>query len=91
MTPKLLFVVTLSMVCYDGTFPTHAEDWPMWRRDAARSATTAEKLPDELHLRWVRTYPKLQPAYREKRLQFDAGYEPVVMGKTMLVASSRAD
>lgn len=66
-------------------------DWPMWRRDAARSARSAEELPDELRLRWVRQYPKLKAAYRESRLQFDAGYEPVVLGKSMFIASSRTD
>ncbi|MHC4403491.1 MAG: outer membrane protein assembly factor BamB family protein, partial [Planctomycetota bacterium] len=68
-----------------------AEDWPMWRYDAARSAQTSQTLPEELHLLWVRQFPKLKPAYRTKRIQFDAGYEPVVLGKTMFVASSRND
>jgi len=45
----------------------------------------------ELHLQWVHSFPPLKPAYRDKRLQFDAGYEPVVMGQAMFVASSRND
>jgi hypothetical protein len=48
-------------------------------------------LPAELALWWVCDYPKLRPAYREQRLQFDAGYEPVVLGKIMFLASSRND
>lgn len=71
-----------------------AADWPMWRHDPARTAVTPEKLPDELHLQWVREYPPLQPAFwqtRQERVQFDQGYEPVVLGKTMLVGSSRND
>ncbi len=68
-----------------------AADWPMWRCDANRSAETGEKLPEKLNLQWVRRYPPLKPAYRNARLQFDAGYEPVVLGKTMFVASSRND
>ncbi|MDP7019300.1 MAG: PQQ-binding-like beta-propeller repeat protein [Pirellulaceae bacterium] len=63
----------------------------MWRGDARRSAVSSEALPDELALWWVRDYPQLKPAYREPRLQFDAGYEPIVLGKTMYVASSRND
>lgn len=68
-----------------------AADWPMWRHDAARSAESAEELPDNLVLQWTRDLPPLKPAYRTKRLQFDAGYEPVVAGKLMYVASSLND
>ena len=76
---------------FSGTLPAERADWPMWRHDSARSAKTAEELPNELHLRWVRDFPKLKPAYREQRLQFDAGYEPVVLDKSMFIASSRDD
>ena len=59
-----------------------ADDWPMWRYDAGRTAVAPTELPDELHLQWVRQLPPLKPAYQNPRLQFDAGYEPVVLGKT---------
>jgi outer membrane protein assembly factor BamB len=68
-----------------------ADDWPMWRRDVGRGAESAAALPAELPLMWVRDFPPLKPAYREPRLQFDAGYEPVVSGKSMFVASSFND
>ena len=63
----------------------------MWRCDVARSGQTSQVLPDSLHLQWVWQLPKLEPAYQTKRLQFDAGYEPVVLDGTMYVASSRND
>ena len=71
-----------------------AADWPMWRGNAARTASSSEALPETLHLQWVRQYPPLKPAFwqpRQERLQFDLGYEPVVLGQTMFVASSRND
>ncbi|MDD4871005.1 MAG: PA14 domain-containing protein [Kiritimatiellae bacterium] len=71
-----------------------AADWPMWRCNAERTAITSETLPDTLHLQWVREYPPLKPAFwqvRQERLQFDLGYEPVVMGKTMFIGSSHND
>lgn len=74
--------------------PALAADWPMWRHDAGRSATSTESLPEQLHLRWVRQLEPLRPAYwqvHQERLQFDAGYEPVVFGKTMYVGSSAND
>lgn len=68
-----------------------AADWPMWRYDAGRTASSPEKLPEPLHLRWVKEFPKVRPAYREARLQFDAGYEPIVLGKTIIVASPQTE
>ncbi len=68
-----------------------ADDWPMWRYDAGRTAAAPAALPGELHLQWVRQLPPLQPAYRNPRLQFDAGYEPVVLGKLLFVGSSHND
>jgi outer membrane protein assembly factor BamB len=71
-----------------------AADWPMWRCDAARTAASPETLPEQLHLQWMRELPPLKPAFwqvRQERVQFDLGYEPVVMGRTMFIASSRND
>jgi hypothetical protein len=59
----------------------------MWRFDTMRSAASTQTLPDTLHLQWVRTYPRVQPAFKSRRLQFDAGYEPVVKNKTLFVGS----
>ncbi|MDZ7619545.1 MAG: PQQ-binding-like beta-propeller repeat protein [Patescibacteria group bacterium] len=76
------------------TAPSLAADWPTWRYDAGRTAVSPDVLPEELHVQWVRHYPPLEPAYRQvrqERVQFDLGYEPVVMGKTMFVGSSRND
>jgi outer membrane protein assembly factor BamB len=67
-------------------------DWPMWRADARRSASTAEQLPAELHLQWSVQQPAPRLAWPEDpRLHFDASLEPIVVGKTMLIASSRND
>ncbi len=70
-------------------------DWPMWRYDANRSAVSPHALPSELHLQWVREYPPLEPAWEEvvnrDRMPYDRVYEPVVMGTTMLIGSSRGD
>ena len=70
-----------------GSNVSNAEDWPMWRCDANRSAVSPQKLPEKLHLQWVRKYPRVKPAFGSRRLQFDAGYEPVIMGKTLFVGS----
>lgn len=71
---------------------THAADWPLWRHDANRSAASPQVLPARLHLQWVREYPPLKPAWPDQgKLQFDAAYEPIVLGHTLFVPSSRTD
>jgi len=65
-----------------------ADDWPMWRYDANRSAASPENLPDQLHLQWIKEFPSPKPAWPdEPKLDFDRSYEPVVMGLTMFVPS----
>ena len=68
-----------------------ASDWPMWRYDAGRTAVSPDSLPGTLHLQWTRVLPELTPAYRNARLQFDSGYEPVVAGGTLFFGSSFDD
>ena len=64
-------------------------DWPAWRGDAARSGTSGETLPDGLHLRWVRKLSPVRPAWPiESRLHFDAAHEPVILGRTLFLASA---
>ncbi len=71
--------------------PLVANDWPMWRANPGRTAVVAPALPEKLTVLWSRELGALKPAYRDVRLQFDKGYEPVVLGKQLFVASSRDD
>jgi outer membrane protein assembly factor BamB len=70
-----------------------AADWPMWRYNAAHTASCPEQLPAQLHLQWVRKLPKPQPAWppHQYKLQFDLSYEPVVVGKSIFVPSMVTD
>ncbi|MGI9458241.1 MAG: PQQ-binding-like beta-propeller repeat protein, partial [Aeoliella sp.] len=70
-----------------------SSDWPMWRHDANRSASAIDaQLPDQFQLQWTRQYATPRPAWQEDvRVQFDASYEPIVVGQTMLVASAQTD
>ena len=73
-----------------GTTAT-AADWPMWRADAGRTASTTQAVPADLAILWSRDLGPLTPAYRETRLQFDRSHEPVVAGHTLVVGSSKDD
>ncbi len=72
-------------------FAQDKNDWPTWRRNPERSGKTGVALPDPLQPLWTRVLPPLTPAYRNPRLQFDRGYEPIAAGRTLFVASSRND
>lgn len=80
----LIVMLPLMAVC-------QADDWPMWRHNSGRTATTTDSLPVKPTLRWERQLPTITPAFHSSRLQFDAGYEPVVADGRLLIASSRHD
>jgi len=86
-------VILWTTVCWLVLTPlVEAADWPAWRHDAQRSAATDEQLAAQLHLHWTRQLTALRPAWPEdSRLQFDACYEPVVAGQTMVYGSSAND
>ncbi len=79
-----------------GALAAAAGDWPMYRYDAARSASTPHELADHLYLHWVRQLPRPRRAWPRQqddfeKLAFDASYQPVVAGDTMFVASMTTD
>jgi outer membrane protein assembly factor BamB len=69
----------------------NAQDWPMWRFDAGRRASTPHALPENLHLHWTLQLEAPDPAWdhTQPRLHFDLAAEPVVMGGRLFVPSSR--
>jgi len=65
-------------------------DWPMWRYDSARSAASPYGIPDNISLLWSRQFAPVRPAWPldpQQRVNFDASYEPVVVGKLMILGS----
>ncbi len=64
----------------------------MWRFDANRSGATPAALPAKLHLQWKRDNSPLQPAWPDQdKMQFDIVREPIVVGQTLYINSSRHD
>ena len=82
-------MVTVSLLAM-----ARADDWPMWRHDAARSAISTETLASNLHLQWARQLETPRQAWRDKsnaNINFDQSYEPVVAGKVMYIGSMNDD
>ncbi len=91
MTIRQLRIPVLALLL--SATPLSAADWPMWRHDPGRTATSTEPVPEleKLTPLWSRQLPEPTPAYRDARLQFDASYEPIVVGKRLFVGSNRDD
>ena len=70
-----------------------AADWPMWRYDARRGNASPQDLSPDLQLRWTRQLPTPRPAWpaSQNNLQFDAVYQPIVIGKRLIVGSTVND
>jgi len=77
--------------------PVHsvAEDWPMWRYDAGRTAASPEDLADELHLLWERQYAPRTPVWddplNQDLMPYDRAFEPVVLGDTVFLGFNDSD
>jgi outer membrane protein assembly factor BamB len=92
MLRNALFSSILLMSCLT-TSMLFAGDWPMWRFDAGRGASTPDALPEGMTLRWVRQLEPSQPAWppTQDKLQFDLVPEPVAAGDLIFVPSNVTD
>ena len=70
-------------------------DWPMWRYDHNRSASTPERLADKLYLQWQITYSVRQPVWddplNQNLMQFDKLFEPIVAGNKIFLGFNDQD
>ncbi len=63
-------------------------DWPTYRYDAQRTASSPSSLPAKLTPVWRVKFPQHQPAFpNEPRQRFDESYEPVCADGTLVVGS----
>jgi outer membrane protein assembly factor BamB len=88
---KYSVLLLINLLCFQ---QLQADDWPEFRNDSQRSATTDEKLSDQLHLSWVRQFPKPNKAWKDASnasLGFDKTYEAVAKGKLIYVNSMVED
>ena len=83
--------VALAVVMFQwGGGSVGGSDWPAWRHDAGRSAVTHDHLPFQMHSHWKRDLGANHVAWPEDpRLHFDAAYEPIAVGRLLIVASAQ--
>ena len=72
-----------------------AADWPMWRYNANRSASSPGALPAELNLQWQRQYsPRIMvwdDPLNQDLMPYDRVFEPIVVGNTMFLGFNDTD
>lgn len=70
-------------------------DWPMWRFDHNRSASTPEQLSDKLFLQWQVSYPAREPVWddplNQNLMQFDRIFEPIVAENKIFIGFNEED
>ncbi len=72
-----------------------AGDWPMWRSDAGRTASTPDALPEKLVPLWKVTYSPRKMVWKDILNQdimpYDRSFEPIVVGKTLMIGFNDSD
>ncbi|MDO9339523.1 MAG: PQQ-binding-like beta-propeller repeat protein [Bacteroidales bacterium] len=70
-------------------------DWPMWRYDHGRSASTPEQLADKLYLQWQVKYSARTPVWddplNQNLMQFDRIFEPIVTDNKIFLGFNDQD
>ncbi|HMJ91827.1 MAG TPA: PQQ-binding-like beta-propeller repeat protein, partial [Candidatus Acidoferrum sp.] len=87
-----LLLATVFLCCKQGAV---AADWPQWRYDSYRSASSPEELPSDLRLEWTRDYSQRSQAWDDPLnhdlMTFDKVFEPVVLGARMFIGFNDRD
>jgi outer membrane protein assembly factor BamB len=90
---KIYLTILLSFLSFvsQGQF----YDWPMWRYDSGRSASTPEQLADRLYLQWQIKYSPREPVWddplNQNLMQFDRIFEPIVANGKIFIGFNDQD
>ena len=92
----LMKTVTILLLCLiQLTAPAQYHDWPTWRYDHNRSASTPEQLADKLYLQWKVKYSARIPVWddplNQNLMQFDKIFEPIVAGNKIFIGFNDYD
>ncbi len=88
------------LVCF-GIYPPNnsgyiaADDWPMWRYDANRSAAAPHPLPETLQPMWSRDFAPRRQAWDDPLnldlMGYDRVLEPIVVGSRLFLGLNDSD
>jgi outer membrane protein assembly factor BamB len=87
--------ITFFLIFFSLALQGQFYDWPMWRYDYHRSASTPEQLADTLYLQWQVKYPARTPVWDDPLnrdlMQFDRIFEPVVADNKIFIGFNDQD
>ncbi|MBN1108623.1 MAG: PQQ-binding-like beta-propeller repeat protein [Bacteroidales bacterium] len=93
MSRRLLIVT--SLVFAFSVSSAQSSDWPMWRCDHHRSASTPEQLAEKLYLQWQVNFSPREPVWddplNQNLMQFDRIFEPVVADNKLFLGFNDRD
>jgi outer membrane protein assembly factor BamB len=88
-----LIAVVVTFIHWTPT--SSADDWPMWRYDATRSAASTQPLSEQLQVVWKLQLPPRVQAWDDPLnldlMTYDRIFEPIVMGGRMFVGFNDQD
>lgn len=88
-------LLTFLLVLLSLTSFGQQHDWPMWRYDFGRTASTPEQLADKLYLQWKVKYSLRTPVWddplNQNLMQFDRIFEPVVADNKIFIGFNDQD
>ncbi len=95
MTIRLAVLVLLILLNISNNLVIAGSDWPMWRYDCNRSASTPEQLSEKLYLQWQIQYPARDPVWDDPLnrdlMKFDKIFEPVVADNKLFIGFNDQD
>ncbi len=93
IAPVRLFLVLV--VLLNGVLTVRSADWPQWRFDAGRTASSPEQLPASLQLMWKKEFPKRVQVWDDPlnhdMMTYDRILEPVVLGDRIIAGFNDSD
>ena len=91
---RKLLVIFFSCLIFD-IAQAQSYDWPTWRFDHNRSASTPEQLADKLYLQWQIKYSTRTPVWddplNQNLMQYDRIFEPIVADNKIFLGFNDQD
>lgn len=88
-------IITLFLLFIFTSAYTQHHDWPMWRFNHERSASTPEQLADNLYLQWQSQYSARTPVWddplNQNLMPYDRIFEPIVVDNKIFLGFNDQD
>ena len=95
LVQRICIVVVILLGLVTTSSQGTANDWPMWRSDAGRTAVNRENLPERLYPAWARVEAARKPVWDDPLnhdlMAYDRIFEPVAKDGRLVVTFNDSD